>query len=278
MTTQILVPVHTYPDHNSDPAAVHALAIAKHLEADLDILIHVVAFPDTATFLGRMVARDPSLLPELRRDCRTHGSAFLKVLENGAAQEGVTFRTSEAEGFVTEFREAVADSARYHDLTVIGLVAGSRDMRATAEAAIFSSGRPVIVVPEEVSPRPPEHVMIAWDGSEFAARAVADAQDFLRMAKTVTIASVTDEKPLPGDDLDQRLSDYLARREIRSEIVQLRAAGLPIADVLQAHAKSSGADLIVMGGFGHDRVRDFVLGGATRGILGNLQVPTLLSH
>ena len=120
--------------------------------------------------------------------------------------------------------------------------------------------------------------MIAWDGSRVATRAVADARDFLRLANTVTIASVTDEKELPTLNPGQRLATYLAQHDIPATVASIQSLGRPIGDVLQDHALDIGADIMVMGAFGHSRMRDFVMGGATASILQGLKLPVFLSH
>ena len=190
---------------------------------------------------------------------------------------GITIRTSEAECLPELFGDFVADHSRYHDLTLIGIGIDPATQE-TAKAAIFSSGRPTILVPETAAVPSPDHVMIAWDRIRVAARAVANSRDFLRKAQTVTIVTVIDEKPLPVTRLGERLAEYLAFHDIKAHVVQVHGAGRAIAESLQTRALDSGAGLLVMGGFGHSRMRDFVLGGATSGILQSLQVPVLLSH
>ena len=103
-------------------------------------------------------------------------------------------------------------------------------------------------------------------------------RDFLRLAKTVTIAVVTDEKTLPEENPGLRLVDYLDRHNISSTVALVQTQRRPIGRALQDHALAIGSDMVVMGAFGHSRMRDFVLGGATTGILRELKLPVLLSH
>ena len=168
--------------------------------------------------------------------------------------------------------------ARYHDLIVTGFGINDVSMEATAETVIFASGRPTLLVPQDLPLSQYLHVMIAWDGSRVAARAVADARDFLRLAKSVTIAAVTDEKTLPEANPALKLVDYLALHNISAEVALVQAQRRPIARALQDQALEVGADMMVMGAFGHSRMRDFVMGGATAGILRDLELPVLLSH
>jgi nucleotide-binding universal stress UspA family protein len=121
-------------------------------------------------------------------------------------------------------------------------------------------------------------VMIAWDGSRVAARAVNDARIILERAAKVTVAVIIDEKALPDQSLGARLARYIAAHGLHVDHAEIQGGGRPIADVLQDEAARIGAGVLVMGGFGHSRMREFVLGGATRGILENLRMPVLMSH
>ena len=277
MKLQVLVPIHTYPEGNADKIAMHAAAIARHLEADLHALVLVADFPQVSSALGNLLIDVPGMIGDAKAKCHARGASLVQALEAEAGTHNVPFRTTQTECFPPAFGDAVASSARYHDLVVVGL--GTSDLApTTAEAAIFGSGRPTLLVPEQADATTFEHIMIAWDGSRVAARAVADARDFLRRAQTVTIASVTDEKRLPDHDPGTRLKDYLSRHDIDATVSRLEAGGRPVAEILQEHAREIGAGMLVMGGFGHSRVRDFVLGGATSGVLRDLRIPVLLSH
>lgn len=278
MKLQVLVPVHTYPEGNADAIALHAAAVARHLDADIDALIFAVDFPRVSSPLGNMLVDVPAMIGEAKAKCRARGAALVQMLESETGSHGIPFRTTELECTTTEFGDTVAIHARYHDLVVVGLGPDDPLPRATAEAAIFGSGRPVLLVPERRSAGEFNHVMIAWDGSRVAARAVADAREFLHRAQAVTIVSVVDEKALPAEDPAGRLAQYLSRRDIQASAVHLQGGDRPIAQVLQEHAREVGADILVMGAFGHSRVRNFVLGGATKGILEDLQLSVLLSH
>jgi nucleotide-binding universal stress UspA family protein len=148
----------------------------------------------------------------------------------------------------------------------------------TAEAVVFGSGRPTILVPELAQPGPVDHVAIAWDGSRVAARAVADAAPMLQRAAKISVLTVVGEKPLSEKDPGVRLAASLQKRGLSAEAMEIGAEDNPISSTLQQRAIELGAALLVMGGYGHSRVRDFVLGGATEGVLGDLEMPVLLSH
>lgn len=241
MPTQILVLLHTYPDGSSANIAAHVSTVARHLGADVHGLVLNATFPPVSSLLGNILINVDSMVHEVT--------------------------ASAAETY-----------ARYCDLIVTGLSTNDVSMEATAETVVFGSGRPTLLVPQDAAPSPYQHAMIAWDGSRVATRAVADARDFLRLAKTVTIAVVTDEKSLPEENPGLKLADYLDRRGITAPVALVQAWQRPIARVLQDHALEIGADFMVIGAFGHSRMRDFVMGGATAGILRDLKLPVLLSH
>jgi nucleotide-binding universal stress UspA family protein len=278
MKTQMLVPLHTYPMPNENGIALHAAAVARHLDADVHALVLKASIPRVSSALGNMLIDVPAMIGDAKEKCRLRGEELVQAMREETGPSGISLRTTEIECLPAAFGDAVADHARYHDLVMVGLGSGNVALQATAETAIFGSGRPTLLVPEEMPVATFGHVMIGWDGSRVAARAVADARDFLRRAQVITIASVTDEKPLPEEDPGSRLAEYLTRHGIQTTVAGVQSHGRPIAQSLQEHAREIGADMLVMGAFGHSRIRDFVLGGATSGILRQLRLPVLLSH
>jgi nucleotide-binding universal stress UspA family protein len=122
-----------------------------------------------------------------------------------------------------------------------------------------------------------ERVVVCWDGSRNAARAIADAMPLLHRAKAVDVLIVASEAgkstDVPGADIGQ----HLARHGLKVDVKRI-TADIAVADAILSHAADSGADLLVMGGYGHSRLREFILGGATRHILQTMTVPVLMSH
>ena len=145
---------------------------------------------------------------------------------------------------------------------------------------IFGSGRPVLILPRRDSHREfaLKTVVIAWDGSRPAARAVADALPILERAKEVRVLTVLNEKELSGESPAAELAGYLERRGIVARPDCIDAAGRRIGEILNSYLTSNQADLLVMGAYGHSRLREFILGGATRSMLLKSPLPVLLSH
>lgn len=278
MKSDILVPIHTYPDGNAESIALHAAGIAQHLTASVHALVLNADFPGVSSSLGNMLIDVPELIGGAKARCRERGAAVVLALETELGALGIPLRTSHLECFPGAVGDTVSSLARYHDFVLVGIGASDVTTQATAEAVIFASGRPTLLIPEDAPTSTFTHVMIGWDGSRFATRAVSDARDLLQLAQAVTIASVTDEKSFADEDAGRQLAEYLARHCIQATVARVQSRGRPIAQTLQEHAQEIGAGILVMGGFAHSRMRDFVLGGATNGILRNLQLPVLLSH
>ncbi len=147
------------------------------------------------------------------------------------------------------------------------------------EAALFDTGRPTLVVPYiQRAGLKLDHVLVGWDGSRSAARAVGDAMPFIRRAKLVEVVIVANEPAksdeLPGADM----AHHLARHGAKVELKRIVTAETDVAGTILSHAADNSADFLVMGGYGHSRLREFILGGVTRGILASMTIPTLLSH
>lgn len=278
MRLQVLVPLHVYPDGNSLNLVAHAAAVGRHLGADVHAMVVDVTFPQVTSLLGGVVMDVGGLVSGVLAQCRARGEALKRAMEDELGRLGVALRTTETDGMMGHIDDAGLAQARCHDLTLIGINTTDTSSQVTAERVIFGSGRPALLVPEDEGPSAFRHVLIAWDGSRVAARTVADARDVLRLAEVVTIVSVTDDKPLPYGAPESLLAEYLSHHDVQALTAQVRRNGRPIAEALQDHARDIGADVIVMGAFGHSRVRDFVLGSATGGVLRDLRLPVLLSH
>jgi len=144
---------------------------------------------------------------------------------------------------------------------------------------LFGSGVPLLLVPAGWSKLGPvRKAIVAWDGGASAARAVRDALPLLVEAESVEVVSVLGEKEIGEQASGADIARHLARhcREVSVNVLPVGESG--VAATLNAHGMLTRADLIVMGGYGHSRLREFVLGGATRDTLARTEIPTLLSH
>jgi nucleotide-binding universal stress UspA family protein len=168
--------------------------------------------------------------------------------------------------------------ARCFDIAVVGQAKPDYwESAMIIEATLFEAGRPVVVVPYiHGSPMKLDHITVCWDGSRPAARAIADAMPFLERAQKVDLLTIATgaNAGLPGGDME----DHLTRHGVSAAGKRLVAQRGDEANTILNHAADTGTDLIVMGGYGHTRLREFILGGATLGILKSMTAPVLLSH
>jgi nucleotide-binding universal stress UspA family protein len=164
--------------------------------------------------------------------------------------------------------DAAASKARYYDLTVLPWSAHAGAASDMAEAIVFGSGRPAVLVPPAGQFSSLDRIAIAWDGSRVAARALADALPLLAEGGEIFVLTIEDEKPLEGTNLAGALASSLERQGhlCRAGEDQLWARA-EFRTPCRKTALSKGCQLLAMGGFGHSRIRDFVLGGATKGVL-----------
>lgn len=190
---------------------------------------------------------------------------------------GWTERSSctQIEGNVTDI---MGLHARYADLTVTGQDIPNEDQwEISTVDLIMRSGRPVLVTPHGVQNKPVgKNVAIAWNASREAARAVADAMPILEAADSVEILTVTQasDETVPGIGIAQ----HLAHHDIAVEVKRLGASTADAGEALLNYIGNGNTDLLVMGAYGHSRLREFVFGGTTRHILQAMPVPILISH
>ncbi|MGB7037844.1 MAG: universal stress protein [Xanthobacteraceae bacterium] len=171
--------------------------------------------------------------------------------------------------------------ARRFDLAVVGQAEpeASSVEEIVAETTLFESGRPVIMVPYiQKAPLKLDNVMVCWDGSRQSARAIADSMPLLVKAGRVEIVIITNERGKQEEIEGADMGQHLARHGLKVEVHRITGGNIDVADALLSHAADSSADFMVMGGYGHSRLREFVLGGVTHSIFKSMTVPLLMSH
>jgi len=171
-------------------------------------------------------------------------------------------------------------SARHFDIAVIGQDSGggADDDAGFISAVLFGSGRPVFIVPYiHKGPARLDHAMVAWDGGLAAARALAAAMPLLERCKRIDVvtiaASGAPAEELPGFNITR----HLARHGLQAQLRQLPPTS-EVGAALLSHAAEAAPDFLVMGGYGHSRLRELVLGGATRQVLSSMTLPVLMTH
>jgi nucleotide-binding universal stress UspA family protein len=221
------------------------------------------------------------VLETQRADNATAAEATIKSFSAAADHAGVSAEPLMPSVSLVGAADQFAGIARYFDLAIVGQ--GRPEMRTMeqiiGEATLFESGRPMIMVPYiQKAPFKIDNVMICWDGSRAAARAVADAIPVLGKSSRVEIVIVTNERGKKDEIEGADIGQHLARHGLKVDVHRIPGGGIDVADGLLSHAADSAADFMVMGGYGHSRLREFVLGGVTRSIFQSMTVPVMLSH
>ena len=215
-------------------------------------------------------------------EAQERAESVAAAFDEATRRAGVSAETRRIEAGIGDVPTQFAHIARRFDLSVIGQFERDRDHPTTnivIEAALFESGRPVLIVPFIQKDRLKlDHVMVCWDGSRAAARAVADAMPFLTGSgkASIVIADTQSVKSadLPGADI----ATHLTRHGVNVTIERIPVGKIDVSNTILSYAADTYPDLIVMGGYGHSRLREFILGGTTRGMLASMTKPTLMSH
>jgi nucleotide-binding universal stress UspA family protein len=224
----------------------------------------------------------PEVIETQQRDSEEAAKAAMSRFSAAADRAGVAAEPTMLAASFAGAGEQFGQIARRFDLAIVGQAEpdkGGSVEELIAESVLFESGRPVIMVPYiQKAPLKLDRVMACWDGSRQAARAIADAMPLLERAGLVEVVIVTNERgkkdEIPGADMGQ----HLARHGLKVDIKRISEGSIDIADALLSHAADFSADFVVMGGYGHSRLREFVLGGVTRNILRSMTAPVLMSH
>jgi nucleotide-binding universal stress UspA family protein len=260
-----------------DFAADYAVSIAKTFGAHITgiAFVYEPVIPDTV--MGGI----PTDLIELQREENTKAaSAAVSAFESAAKAAAVSAATRVLDASLGGAATTFGQIARRFDITVVGQAQPERGAaeELMIEGALFESGRPVIVVPYiQKQGLKLERVMACWDGGRTAARAIGDAMPLLARAKAVDVVIVS-ERNKNDEVTGANMSEHLARHGVRAEVKRIAKGDIDVQAAILDYAADSGADLIVMGGYGHSRLREFILGGVTRSILKSMTVPVLMSH
>ena len=272
----ILVALTSYPEPTPVSVVENAVSVASALGAHIAALSCEMHVQVPGHFISGSVVGLPGVIAGEAGKSRKNAQDLLAAFEAAAAKSGVSRESILQKCKSFEVPDLLVEYARLRDLTIMP---ASND-RWYAEAVIFGSGKPTLILPESPRPRPFElgTVAVAWDFSRAAARAVADAIPLLEKAKKVRVVTVLNEKHMDNKHSAEELSKNLSRHGIDVVLDRVDAKGRPIGDVLEAYVASHASDMLVMGAYGHSRLREFVLGGATKSLLLKPPLPILFSH
>ncbi len=271
------LPLNTYPEAAPDAAILAAVGFASTLGYGLHVSTFEVDVPKTASPIGGLLFNVEGMAHAVEDRSKLE-CARLQTLVKGAAQVELNTTFSNHKVMLGSALVAATTEARTYDLALLPWSADTLSAQDMAQSLVFGAGVPVILVPPSTEAPSVDQIAIAWDGSRVAARALCDALPLLSAGGRVSVVTVQDEKSLGTSGIAQTLCAALERRGYSAKAVKVTLDGRPIAKALQEAALSEGAQLLAMGGFGHSRLRDFILGGATKGVFSDLRLPVLLSH
>jgi nucleotide-binding universal stress UspA family protein len=260
-----------------DVAGDFAISVATAFEAHLSG-VAVAYEPVVGGML--MPVPDASFLEAFRTENSQAAERAKREFDAAARRAGLSSDSIAYPATADEAARRFGEIARDYDLSVLAQAEPDDDVAETLaiEAALFNSGRPVLVVPYvQSSGLKLDRVVVCWDGSRNAARAVGDAMPLLRRAGIIEI--ITIERHERRNELaGARIAAHLARHGLKVELKPIVGIDSDVAATILSHAADNAADLVVMGGYGHSRLREFILGGATNGMLRAMTVPTLMAH
>jgi nucleotide-binding universal stress UspA family protein len=216
-----------------------------------------------------------------REDNETAADAAIKSFTAATDQAGISAEPLITNASLAGAGDYFARMARRFDLAIVGQAEPeiSSMEQIIGETTLFESGRPMIMVPYiQKAPFKTDNVMICWDGSRTAARAVADAIPIIRKSGRVEIVIVASDRGKQDEIEGADIGQHLARHGLKVDVHRISGGNIDVGDALLSHAADSSADFMVMGGYGHSRLREFVLGGVTRSIFESMTLPVLLSH
>lgn len=278
----ILVALTSYPEPTPDSAVADAISFAAALDARISAVCCEVRIQVPSSPMGTAFLNVPGMVGAEHKKSAANAEHLMSTFQRLAEKQNVFQERILEKCFTSEVPDILVDYAKLRDLTIIPRAKNDTFGQWYAESIIFGSGRPTIVLPDpQSSPRTAslDTVVVGWDFSRAASRAVADAMPILTRAKHVFILTVSDEKKIDSKRSGAEVAKYLARHGVHVDLDMVRADGRSIGQVFEAHLALRNADLLVMGAFGHSRLREFVLGGATRSMLAHPPpVPLFLTH
>jgi nucleotide-binding universal stress UspA family protein len=260
------------------PAGDYAVSIASALDAHVAgvAFVYDPIVPVSAT--GYIPAE---VIERQQADNEADAKAAIDRFAEATRRAGLSAEPLTITASLAGAGEQFGRIARRFDLAVVGQAEPETSTidDIIAETTLFESGRPMIVVPYiQKGPLKLDKVMVCWDGSRQAARAIGDAMPLLTKAGKVEIVIIADEPGKQDEIAGADMGQHLARHGLKVDLERIPRGDVDVADALLSYAADSGADFMVMGGYGHSRLREFVLGGVTRSILRSMTVPVLMAH
>jgi nucleotide-binding universal stress UspA family protein len=272
--------VHVDDSKACDARVQAAIELAVAHEAHLSG-VYVIGDPPPETFETGILL--PEMREMLQQGAQDRAEAALARFTEVAKRNQISFDGRVDRVPYTAMVEALATNARYADIVILGQADpddGSAPLYLPEEVTL-ASGRPSLVIPY-IGPSATlgQRVTVAWDASRESARAVNDALPILKRAQAVNVVIVNaSDQPLRhGEQPGADIALHLARHGIKVEAKRIDSRDVDVPNIILSHIADQSSDLLVMGAYGHSRLRELVLGGVTRAMLHDMTVPVLMAH
>jgi nucleotide-binding universal stress UspA family protein len=270
--------VNLTPGRPHDPAMDYAISLAGQFGAHLTGVAFALEPAIPASSMGGIAG---DVIDRAIAESQQQANDAIARFDSAAKKQGVLSERQTMTLLLAEAASRFGQIARHFDMSVA--LQPEPDSSAAGdlfvEAALFGSGRPVVVVPYiQKDPVKLDHVVCCWDGSATAARAIGDAMPLLAKAKTIELLIVTTGSESRREEIGADMATHLARHKLNVTLQRITSADIDVGNAILSYTADRAADFLVMGGYGHSRWREFLLGGATRDILSSMTLPTLMSH
>lgn len=264
------------------PVIDASISLAKSFGARLDAMATGYIRPNLAYVTdGGAATAVAAVLEGEQKQATERSAAALAVFEAEARTAGIAYDCRSIQDFPAEAASTIGAAARLYDLTVVLQPDNNQESfdNIPPIEVLLQAGGPVLFVPHIFHGTfNARRIGICWDGSRVAARAFRDAKPFLSRAESVVIISINETQVAPTEASPQKLLRHLARSGPSATLVELTAERSEVEPFILSLAADENLDMLVMGAYGHSRIREGLLGGVTREMLKTMTVPTLMSH
>lgn len=269
---------------DDSPASEARIAAAVELAGRFDAhLTALYLIPEIVLPIAAQGYIGADIQSSIERQEQERAEAVFAQFRRAAEAEDLEYDTRTDRGAIASFAARLELHSRYTDLLIIGQPDQSAQVPSgpSPEDVVLNAASSVLVIPFiGLKPGFGKRVMVAWNASREAARAVKNAMPFLEQAETVDIVTFRPREgadahgELPGADI----ALHLARHGLQVNVQHLEGHDIDVGNALLSHAADRNSDLLVMGCYGHSRLREWVVGGATRTVLGSMTLPAIMAH
>lgn len=276
-----LLQIDSYPEPTPHEAIEQALGFCRTIGASLTALATHVHFLAPRNWLAEQMLNVSKLAEAEEEKSLEAARSALNFFNHAAKIAGVPVECLLERANINAVGDYVAARARTRDLCLVPVQDAEDGQRLVGEDVIFGSGRPTLIFKPGVADLPTEavgEVVVAWDGSRCAARALADALPVLAVAREVRLLTILNEKSSTRSGAARDAVRHLKAHGVDAAVEEIDAAGRRIGVVFDDYIERRSPDLLVMGAYGRSKIREFILGGATEHLLSAMKVPLFLSH